>query len=303
MSTAAVTEQAALPVPPEARKPRMRPYQRRARVLAVIKHAILIALSLVMVYPLIWLVVSSLKPNDQIFTNLSIFTTDVTLDNYVNGWTSQGLPFSHFLLNSAILSLGAILGNLVSCSLAAYAFARLRFRGRNLFFAIMLGTIMLPFHVVLVPQFVIFRELGWLETFLPLIVPKFLATDAFFVFLMVQFIRGLPKEVFEAARIDGAGHPRIFAQITLPLMVPALATTAIFTFIWTWGDFFGPLIYLRTRENFPVSIALKGFVDAQSSSNYGAMFAMSVVSLIPLFLAFLIGQKYLVKGIATTGIK
>jgi len=303
MSTAAATEQAAVPAPPAPPKPRLRNYQRRARVASVFKHAGLILLSIVMIYPLLWLIVSSLKPNDQIFTDLSIFTTDLTLDNYANGWTSQQLPFSHFLMNSAILSLGAILGNLISCSLAAYAFARLRFRGRNLFFAIMLGTIMLPFHVVMVPQFVIFRELGWLETFLPLIVPKFLATDAFFVFLMVQFIRGLPKEIFEAARIDGAGHPRIFAQITLPLMVPALATTAIFTFIWTWGDFFGPLIYLRTRENFPVSIALKGFVDAQSSSNYGAMFAMSVVSLIPLFLAFLIGQRYLVKGIATTGIK
>lgn len=303
MSTAAATEQAAIPAPPAPPKPRLRNYQRRARVASVFKHAGLILLSIVMIYPLIWLVVSSLKPNDQIFNDLSIFTTDITLENYANGWTSQQLPFSHFLMNSAILSLGAILGNLISCSLAAYAFARLRFRGRNLFFAIMLGTIMLPFHVVMVPQFVIFRELGWLETFLPLIIPKFLATDAFFVFLMVQFIRGLPKEIFEAARIDGAGHPRIFAQVTLPLMVPALATTAIFTFIWTWGDFFGPLIYLRTRENFPVSIALKGFVDAQSSSNYGAMFAMSVVSLIPLFLAFLIGQKYLVKGIATTGIK
>jgi len=306
MSTAAVTEQEAPPAPaPEESpsRPRLRPYQRRARVIAAIKHVVLILLSLVMIYPLIWLVVSSLKPNDQIFTDLSIFTTDLTLENYVRGWNSQQLPFSHFLMNSAILSFGAILGNLISCSLAAYAFARLRFRGRNLLFAIMLGTIMLPFHVVLVPQFVIFRELGWLETFLPLIVPKFLATDAFFVFLMVQFIRGLPKEIFEAARIDGAGHPRIFAQITLPLMTPALATTAIFTFIWTWGDFFGPLIYLRTRENFPVSIALKGFIDAQSSSNFGAMFAMSVVSLIPLFLAFLIGQKYLVKGIATTGIK
>lgn len=304
MSTSVATEQAALPVTPvPPKKARIRPYQRRARVISVIKHAVLILFSLVMIYPLLWLVVSSLKPNDKIFTDLSIFTTDISLDNYINGWTSQGLPFSHFLLNSAILSLGAILGNLISCSLAAYAFARLRFRGRNLFFAIMLGTIMLPFHVVLVPQFVIFRELGWLETFLPLIVPKFLATDAFFVFLMVQFIRGLPKEIFEAARIDGAGHPRIFTQITLPLMTPALATTAIFTFIWTWGDFFGPLIYLRTRDNFPVSVALKGFVDAQSSSNYGAMFAMSVVSLIPLFLAFLIGQKYLVKGIATSGIK
>lgn len=277
--------------------------RRRSNTRSVFKHIGLIILSVIMVYPLIWLVVSSLKPNDAIFSDLGIFTTYLTLDNYIHGWTSQQLPFSHFLMNSTILVVGAIIGNLVSCSLAAYAFARLRFRGRNLYFAIMLGTIMLPFHVVLVPQFIIFRQLGWLETFLPLIAPKFLAMDAFFIFLMVQFIRGLPKEIFEAARIDGAGHGRIFAQVTLPLMVPALATTTIFTFIWTWGDFFGPLIYLRTRENFPVSVALKGFIDAQSSSNYGAMFAMSVVSLIPLFLAFLLGQRYLVKGIATTGIK
>ena len=288
---------------PRADDDERRRLRRRSSTRSVLKHTGLILLSIVMIYPLIWLVVSSLKPNADIFTDLGIFTTDLTLDNYVHGWTAQQLPFSVFLMNSTILVVGAIIGNLVSCSLAAYAFARLKFWGRNAYFAIMLGTIMLPFHVVLVPQFVIFRELGWLETFLPLIVPKFLATDAFFVFLMVQFIRGLPKEIFEAARIDGAGHARIFGQVTLPLMVPALATTTIFTFIWTWGDFFGPLIYLRTRDNFPVSVALKGFIDAQSSSNYGAMFAMSVVSLIPLFLAFLIGQKYLVKGIATTGIK
>lgn len=281
----------------------LRRMRRRSTTRSILKHTGLIVLSIVMIYPLIWLVVSSFKPNGEIFSDLSIFTTNLTLDNYVHGWTSQQLPFGHFLWNSTILVVGAIIGNLISCSMAAYAFARLRFFGRNTYFAIMLGTIMLPFHVVLVPQFVIFRELGWLETFLPLIVPKFLAMDAFFIFLMVQFIRGLPKEIFEAARIDGAGHARIFGQITLPLMVPALATATIFTFIWTWGDFFGPLIYLRTRENFPVSVALKGFIDAQSSSNYGAMFAMSVVSLIPLFLAFLIGQRYLVKGIATTGIK
>lgn len=295
--TTVLTREARVEAPPTVER------RRRSRVRSVLRHLGLLVLSLVMVYPLVWLVVSSLKPNSQIFTDLSIFTTDLTLENYTHGWTAQQLPFSRFLLNSSILVAGAIIGNLVSCSLAAYAFARLRFRGRNLFFAIMLGTIMLPFHVVLVPQFVIFRELGWLETFLPLVVPKFVATDAFFIFLMVQFIRGLPKELFEAARIDGAGHARIFGRITLPLMVPALATTAIFTFIWTWGDFFGPLIYLRTRENFTVSVALKGFVDAQSTSNYGAMFAMSVVSLLPLFLAFLVGQRYLVKGIATTGIK
>ena len=274
-----------------------------AQVRSVLKHAGLVVLSLVMIYPLIWLVVSSLKPNAEIFRNLSIFTTDLTLENYTHGWTAQQLPFSVFITNSLVIAIAAIIGNLVSCSLAAYAFARLRFWGRNAYFAIMLATIMLPFHVVLVPQFIIFRELGWLETILPLVVPKFLATDAFFVFLMVQFIRALPKELFEAARIDDAGHFRTFWQVTLPLMVPALATTAIFTFIWTWGDFFGPLIYLRTRENFTVSVALKGFVDAQSTSNYGAMFAMSVVTLLPLFLVFLVGQRYLIKGFATTGIK
>lgn len=276
---------------------------RRRVVTTVFKHTGLIVLSIVMLYPLIWLAVSSFKQNSIIFTNLSIFTSDLTLSNYVKGWTSQGLPFNVFLVNSGILVLGAIIGNLISCSMAAYAFARLKFRLRTLYFVIMLGTIMLPIHVVLVPQYIIFRNLGWLGTFLPLIVPKFLATDAFFVFLMVQFIRALPQELFEAARVDGAGHVRTFLQVTIPLMVPALATTAIFTFIWTWSDFFGPLIYLRNTPMWPVSVALNGYVDSQSVSDYGGMFAMSIVSLLPLFIAFLFGQRYLVKGIATTGIK
>ena len=275
----------------------------RERWISVGKHAGLILVSVVMIYPLVWLVVSSLKPNEDIFRDLSIFTTDLTFDNYVNGWNNLSHPFSVFLLNSTIISVASIIGNLFACSLAAYAFARLKFAGRNLLFAIMLMTIMLPFQVTLIPQFTIFKELGWLNTFLPLIVPKFLAVDAFFIFLMVQFIRALPKELFEAARIDGAGQLRIFLQVTLPLMIPALATTAIFTFIWTWSDFFGPLIYLRLPETFPVSVALKGFIDVQSSSDFGSMFAMSVVSLLPLFIVFLIGQRYLIKGFATTGMK
>ncbi|QAY68974.1 carbohydrate ABC transporter permease [Xylanimonas protaetiae] len=282
---------------------RIRRARRRRVVTTTLKHAGLIALALLMIYPLVWLVVSSFKPNEDIFRDLSIFTTNLTTANYPHAWNAQQYPFSHYLMNSLIISGAAIVGNLVSCSLAAYAFARLRFRGRNLMFAAMLMSIMLPFHVVLVPQFLIFKELGWLNTFLPLIVPKFLATDAFFVFLMVQFIRALPKEIFEAARIDGAGHPRMYARITLPLMVPALATSAIFTFIWTWSDFFGPLIYLRKPSVFTAAIALKGFLDSQESSNYGAMFAMSIVSLIPLFVIFMVGQRYLVKGFATTGIK
>ena len=193
--------------------------------------------------------------------------------------------------------------NLVSCSMAAYAFARLDFAGRKVLLAVMLMTIMLPIHVVIVPQYILFSKLGWVNTFLPLVVPKFLAVDAFFVFLMVQFIRGIPTELDEAARIDGAGHARTFVQIILPLMVPALATTAIFAFIWTWSDFFGQLIYLTSQENHTVSLALRSFLDASSRSNWGGMFAMSVISLAPLFVAFLIGQRFLIRGIATTGIK
>ena len=183
------------------------------------------------------------------------------MGNYTDGWTALSHPFGHYMINSAIVVLGSILGNLISCSMAAYAFARLQFRGKKLFFGIMLLTIMLPFHVVIVPQYILFSQIGWVNTFWPLIVPKLLATDAFFVFLMVQFIRGIPKELDEAARIDGAGHPRIFLRVILPLMVPALATTTIFTFIWTWNDFFGALIYLTDPDMFTVPVALRAFVD------------------------------------------
>jgi multiple sugar transport system permease protein len=197
--------------------------------------------------------------------------------------------------------IGAIAGNLFSCTLAAYAFARLKFRLRTLWFSIMLVTIMLPIHVVVVPQYILFNKLGLVNTFVPLILPKFLATDAFFVFLMVQFIRGIPRELDEAALIDGCGHWRIFSRVMLPLMGPAIATSAIFTFIWTWSDFFTPLIYLTDPIAQTVPVALRSFLDATSGSNYGAMFAMSILSLIPIFLAFLFGQRFLVKGIATTG--
>jgi multiple sugar transport system permease protein len=226
---------------------------------------------------------------------------DLYLDNYTDGWNALANPFGHYMINSAIVVIGAIVGNLLSCSLAAYAFARLQFRLRTLWFTIMLTTIMLPFQVVVVPQYILFNKLGWIDTFLPLVLPKFLATDAFFVFLMVQFIRGIPRELDEAARIDGAGHWQIFSRMMIPLMTPALATTAIFTFIWTWSDYFTPLIYLTDPSSYTVPVALRSFLDSTSGSNWGAMFAMSILSLVPIFLAFLFGQKFLVRGIATTG--
>ena len=267
----------------------------------LLKHALLIGFGLVMLYPLLWMLVSSLRPNDEIFRQSGLLLTTFEFSNYIDGWNALRSPFGQYMLNSLIIVFGSIVGNLVSCSMAAYAFARLRFRKRNLLFAIMLMTVMLPIHVVIVPQYIIFSQLGWVNTFIPLILPKLLATDAFFVFLMVQFIRGLPKELDEAARIDGCGHVRTFTKIILPLMLPALATTAIFTFIWTWNDFFSQLIYLTDPDMYTVPVALRSFIDSTATSSWGSMFAMSIVSLLPVFLVFLFGQKYLVKGIATTG--
>jgi multiple sugar transport system permease protein len=275
----------------------------RKPLTSVVRHTLLIALAAGMLYPVIWMVVSSLRPNDEIFRDPGIILDSFEIQNYVDGWTALTYPFNVYIWNSALIVIGCIIGNLVSCSMAAYAFARLQFTGKAIWFAVMLLSIMLPIHVIIVPQYVLFSQLGWINTFLPLIVPKILATDAFFIFLMVQFIRGIPKELDEAARIDGAGHPRIFLQIILPLMVPALATTAIFTFIWTWNDFFSQLIFLTKPELYTTPLALRAFEDAQSATNYAEMFAMSVVSLVPIFLIFLFGQRFLIKGIATTGIK
>ena len=268
---------------------------------SILKHTLLSLTGLIMLYPVLWLVVSSLRPTDEIFRNPGLVIGSFEISNYADGWTTLAHPFSVFLLNSTLVVVGCIVGNLVSCSMAAYAFARLKFSGKKWWFVIMLTTIMLPIHVIIVPQYIIFSQLGWVNTFIPLILPKILATDAFFVFLMVQFIRGIPRELDEAARLDGCGHPRIFAQVILPLMVPALATTAIFTFIWTWNDFFSQLLYLTKPEMYTVPLALRAFMDSTSSTSWGPLFAMSVVSLIPIFLIFLFGQRFLLAGIATTG--
>ncbi|RVX39927.1 carbohydrate ABC transporter membrane protein 2 (CUT1 family) [Nonomuraea polychroma] len=267
------------------------------------KHLLLCLVSIVMLYPLLWLVSSSLKPAGIVFKDLSLWPAEWDFSNYTEGWTALEFPFDLYLVNSVVIVVLSILGNLLSCSLAAYAFARLNFRGRKLFFALTLGTMMLPGHVLLVPQYIVFAKLGWLNTYFPLIVPNFLATSAFYIFLMVQFIRSLPKELDEAARIDGAGTFRIFWSVILPLCKPAFATTAIFTFISTWNEFFSPLLYLTEQELYTVPLAVRQFIDSEGQSQWGQMFAMSFVSLAPVIGFFIAGQKYLVKGIATTGLK
>ena len=276
---------------------------RRAPVRIVVSHALLIVGALLMLYPLLWMASSSFKPADEIFTSIGLIPQEFTLRNYLDGWYGLGISFGQFFLNSFAISLLSVAGNVLSCSLAAYAFARLSFRWKGVWFAIMLVTIMLPIHVLIVPQYVLFHNLGWINTILPLTVPHFLAVDAFFIFLRVQFIRGLPRELDDAARIDGCGPVQIYLRIVLPLMTPALITTAIFTFIWTWDNFFSQIVFISDVDKFTVPLALRAFLDSSGESSWGPMFAMATLSLIPVVTFFLVFQKRITEGISTTGLK
>jgi len=268
-------------------------------------HLFIIALGLFMIYPILWMIVSSFKPNNMIFSDPGLIPKAVTIENYIAGWKGYaGTSFGRFFANSLLMCIGAVVGNLIACTMAAYAFGRLKFAGRDFWFAVMLVTLMLPAQVTIVPRYILFNTFGWVGSYLPILVPRFLATDAFFVFLLVQFIRSLPKELDEAAIIDGCGKVGVFLRIIVPLAIPALVTTALFTFLWTWDDFFNHLLYLTTPSIFSVSRALRTFVgDAGAVSNWGGALAMSTLSMVPPFILFFSLQKYFVQGITTTGIK
>lgn len=274
------------------------------RTRRVALHLIIIAGCLIMVYPLLWMLVSSFKPNAQIFADTSLLPSSVTLENYRIGWSGlSGYTFGSFFRNTFLLVALSIAGTLVSCSMAAYAFGRLEFALRKIWFALMLTTMMLPFHVTVIPQYIMFNSLDWINTYLPLTVPKFFAAEAFFIFLIVQFIRSLPSELDQAAKIDGCGPIRMYVSLILPLTLPALVTSAIFTFIWTWNDFFSQLLYLSGIRMYTVALALRMFTDSTGDSSWGALFAMSILSLVPVFAMFIFFQKYLIEGIAAGGVK
>jgi len=267
-------------------------------------HLLVGLLALGMIYPILWLVASSLKPNDEIFTTAySLIPSSLEWGNYASGWAGfAGNSFGTFFKNSFIIVILSTIGAVCSSALVAYAFARIPFFGRGLWFGCMMLTLMLPRDVTIIPQYIMFSELGWLQSFKPLIVPQFLGIP-FFIFLIMQFIRTVPADLDEAAKIDGCSKYGIFFKVILPLIVPAMMTSAIFSFYWTWEDFIHPLLYLNQPELYPVSLALKLFLDGESLNNWGGMFAMSTLSLVPVFVIFFIFQKYIVEGISTSGLK
>jgi multiple sugar transport system permease protein len=270
----------------------------------VLFHLIICGIGFIMIYPLIWMCFSSFKESSLVLTTVErLLPQEWRFDNYANGWAGfGGTTFKTFFKNSIVVTCISVIGNVIASAMAAFGFARIPFKGRNFFFICMMITLMIPSQVLVVPQYIIFNKLGWVNSFLPLTVPEW-GGRAFFIFLIMQFIAGIPKELDEAAEIDGCGKVQLFKRIMLPLIKPALATSAIFAFYWKWDDFMGSLLYLNTPENYTVSIALKLFCDPTTISDYGAMFAMCVLSLLPVIVLFLFTQRYIVEGIAMSGLK
>ncbi|MCD7955998.1 MAG: carbohydrate ABC transporter permease [Lachnospiraceae bacterium] len=277
----------------------------KKRILNIIYHVLVFCFGLVMIYPLIWMVMSSFKETSTIFSTAgSLIPEKFVLENYVNGWKGfANVSFRVFFQNSLFISIIATIGTVFSSAIVAYGFARCEFRGRKILFAAMLVSMMLPAQVLMIPQYLWYQKLGWVGSYLPLIVPYFFAIQGFFVYMMTNFIEGIPKELDEAAKIDGCSYYTIFTRIIFPLMTPTLISAVIFSFMWRWDDFLSALLYVSNTVKYPVSLALKLFCDSSSSSDYGAMFAMATLSIIPAVLIFLFFQQYLVEGVSTSGLK
>ncbi len=268
---------------------------------AFFRYLIVIVLAVLFIVPFLWMLSTSFKETGQAYSFPPEFIPQpFTLDNYRNLWGGL-IPFDRFYLNTTLVVIFVEIGTLVSCTLVAFSFARLRWRGRNFWFVVLLATLMLPFHVVMIPIYIIFRLLGWLDTYLPLIVPAFFG-NAFFIFLLRQFFLGLPKDLEDAARVDGASTLRILWQIFLPLSKPVLLTVSMFTFVGTWNDFLGPLLYLSTLEKMTISVGL-AIYQGRRNPNWPGLMAGATLAMLPILVIFLLFQRYFVKGIVLTGMK
>ena len=275
-----------------------------SRAQTLVRTTLLLSVAVVMLYPLLWLVGASFKSNAQIFSEVGFWPQSFDFSAYAKGWkTSTEYTFATYFANSFLITVPRIAVTVVSCVLVAYGFARFEFTGKKLLFGIMIGTMMLPLIVLRLPQYLMFKELGWLDTYLPLILPSAFATDTFFVFMLVQFLRGIPRDMEEAAVIDGCNALQLLWHIIVPLLKPAIISVIVFQFIWTMNDFMGPLIYLASVENYPVSLALKMSIGATEEVEWANVIAISVVALVPSVLVFFLAQRHFIEGASSSGIK
>lgn len=276
--------------------------KKKVKVTKIVNHVSLCLLSFIMVYPILWWVFASFKTTAEM-SSKNLFPQQWIFDNYINGWrVTENLTFGNFFANSLFVSGVCVIGAVLSAGLVAYGFGRLNFKFKNIWFSILLLTMMLPGQVTIISQYIMYNKLNLIDTYVPLTIGHLLGGGAFFIFLLVQFIRGIPRELDEAAKIDGASTWRIYWNIIFPLMKPSFVTVGIYAFIWSWDDFQGQMLYLNSASKYTVSLGLRMFVD-QAEIRWGELFAMSLLSIIPALIIFFVNQKEFVEGVATTGLK
>jgi len=265
-------------------------------------YAVILAVGAFVSVPFVWMISASLKDESQIFASPPIW---IPVPVYWNNYPEavRLLPFHIFLRNTVVVTGAAMLGDILSCSLVAYGFARLRFPGRGPLFTCVLATILLPVYAVAIPRFILFRQLGWTNTLLPLTIPAFFGSSAFFIFLFRQFFLTIPFELEDAARIDGANTFTCYSRIILPMSKPVLGAVAIFSFVFHWNDFFFPLIYLNSQENYTLAIGLNMLRVSQGGMRWNYLMAMSVLVMLPCLLLFFFFQRIFIQGVVFTGVK
>lgn len=267
-------------------------------------YVILVVFGFIMVYPLIWMFFATFKDNKELFGTTALLPSSYSLDAYLKGWKGSGqYTFTTFFINSFKMVIPAVFFTIASCSIVAYGFARFKFVGKKLLFGLMISTLMLPNTAIIIPRYLLFRNLGWLNTFKPFWMPALLAAYPFFIFMLIQFLRGIPKDLDESAKIDGANSFVIFKSILLPLMKPALFSVGLMQFMWVWNDFYNPLIYINSVKNYPLALGVRMVLDTSGTVYWNQVLAMALVSILPLIILFFFAQRYFIEGIATTGMK
>ena len=288
----------------EMNQKRLKKMKMKNTVNSAVRYSVLIIVGFIMLYPLLWMIGSSFKTNAEIFSSVGFIPKSLNFDNYVKGWeTSTEYSFTTYFINTFKILVPKVFFTIISTVITAYAFARFKIPGKKILFGILIGTLLLPEIVVRIPQYLIYKQFGWLDTYLPLIVPSAFGVDAFFVFMLVQFFRGIPKDLEEAAEIDGCNTFQTLIYVLVPVLKPAIISVALFQFMWTMNDFMSPLIYLSSVEKYPVSIALKISMDASAAVEWNKILAMSVIVLLPSLIIFFFAQKYFVDGVSSSGLK
>ncbi len=277
---------------------------RREKINAFIRYTVLIIVGAGMLYPLFWMFSASLKPNHEIFSSLSLIPHEWSLEGFINGWkTGTEYTFGHYIINTFLYVIPKVILTVISSTIVAYGFARFDFPWKKFWFATLIATILLPQSVLLIPQYIMFREMGMLDSYLPLYLPMAFATQGFFVFMLIQFLRGVPTDMEEAAMIDGCNSFQVLWYVVVPVIRPAIISVALFQFMWSVNDFLGPLIYVSSVSKYPIALALKMSIDVTEGARWNEILAMASIAIIPSIVVFFLSQKYFVEGVTSSGIK